>query len=224
VEALNADPAKLPTFDYHPAAAVTEPPQFVPQPEEQTAVREMLRREVGGLPPLILLNANASDLLPLRRWPTDRYIELAGRLLEKFPEVFIGFTGAPEEASATAGLVARVGSPRAVLLAGKTTLRELLTLYTLADVLVTNDSGPAHFATLAPVQVVTLFGPETPALFAARTPRNRILWAGIACSPCVNACNNRQSLCRDNVCMQAITVDQVFAQVCEAYAERRRVR
>jgi len=97
----------------------------------------------------------------------------------------------------------------------------LLVLYTLADVLVTNDSGPAHFATLTPIRVVTLFGPETPALFAARTPRNSVLWAGIACSPCVSAYNNRQSACRNNLCMQAITVEQVFAQVCRAYEARR---
>ena len=48
-------------------------------------------------------------------------------------------------------------------------MRELLTLYTLADVLVTNDSGPAHFASLTPVHTVVLFGPETPLLFGSRS-------------------------------------------------------
>jgi ADP-heptose:LPS heptosyltransferase len=88
-------------------------------------------------------------------------------------------------------------------------------------VLVTNDSGPAHFATLTPIDVVTLFGPETPRLFAARTPRNAALWAGLTCSPCVSAYNNRQSPCRNNLCMQAISVEQVFAAVCRAYEARR---
>ena len=96
-------------------------------------------------------------------------------------------------------------------------LRQLLVLYTLADVLVTNDSGPAHFATLTPIRVVTLFGPETPKLFAAVTPRNTVLWAGLLCSPCVSAYNNRMSPCCDNRCMQAITVDQVFDAACRAY-------
>lgn len=162
-----------------------------------------------------------NDLLPLRRWPGERYVELARQLLAKFPEIWIGFTGAPGEAAATGELVRQVGSNRCVSFAGRTTLRQLLVLYTLADVLVTNDSGPAHFATLTPIRVVTLFGPETPALFAARTPRNTVLWAGIVCSPCVNAYNNRQSPCRNNVCMQAITVEQVFTEVCRAYDARR---
>ena len=224
VEALQCEPAALPTCGLTPAAATLEPPQFVPQPDELARVKAIVPSESGRQPPLILLNPNASDLLPLRRWPPQRYVELAGRLLAKFPDVCIGFTGAQNEALATAELVRQVGSPRCVSFAGKTTLRELLVLYTLADVLVTNDSGPAHFATVTPIRVVTLFGPETPALFAARTPRTSVLWAGILCSPCVSAYNNRQSPCRNNLCLQAITVDQVFAETCRAYEAMARSR
>ncbi len=85
----------------------------------------------------------------------------------------------------------------------------------------TNDSGPAHFASLTPIHVVTLFGPETPRLFAALTARNTPLWSGVACSPCVNAYNNRQSPCRNNVCMQQITVDEVFAAAATSFRQRR---
>jgi ADP-heptose:LPS heptosyltransferase len=85
---------------------------------------------------------------------------------------------------------------------------------------VTNDSGPAHFAALTPIHVITLFGPETPRLFSPRTPRHVAIWKGLACSPCVNAFNNRQSPCQDNVCMQQITVDEVFNEVCRVYALR----
>jgi ADP-heptose:LPS heptosyltransferase len=70
---------------------------------------------------------------------------------------------------------------------------------------------------MTPIRVVTLFGPETPALFSARSPNSTALWAGIACSPCVNAYNNRQSVCRNNLCMQAITVDDVFEKVTRIY-------
>ncbi|MDB6154354.1 MAG: glycosyl transferase, partial [Chthoniobacteraceae bacterium] len=167
-----------------------------------------------------LLNANASDLLPLRRWDTARYVELAARLLSRFPQVHIAFTGAKEEASAVDKLVAKVSSSRCFSLAGKTTLRQLMVTYGLADVLVTNDSGPAHFASLTTIHTVTLFGPETPLLFAALTPRNTPIWAGLACSPCVSALNNRQSACNNNSCMQRISVDEVFNAVSESYNKR----
>jgi len=214
VEALTRDPAVLPTFDFTPSG--NQPlARFRPSPSEAAEINALLQRENPriGSAPLILLNPNASDLLPLRRWPPLRYVELARRLLERYPELFIVFTGAPAEAAPNNQLADEVGSDRVVRLAGKTTLRQLLVLYTRSEILVTNDSGPAHFASMTPIRVVALFGPETPALFAARSPNATALWAGIACSPCVNAYNNRQSVCRNNLCMQAITVDDVLSEV-----------
>jgi ADP-heptose:LPS heptosyltransferase len=216
VEAVAFNPAVLPAFNFLPPPAPLHPPQFKPAPGELAEVETLIRQHANGLPPLVLLNPNSSDLLPLRRWPAQRYVELARAVLAKYPQAFVAFTGAPNEAADSAELVRRVGSDRCVSLAGKTTLRQLLVLYTLARVLVTNDSGPAHFATLTPIHVIALFGPETPELFAARTPRTNVLWAGIACSPCVSAYSNRQSPCRDNQCMQAITVERVLAGVCLA--------
>jgi ADP-heptose:LPS heptosyltransferase len=217
VEAVLSNPKTLPAFNFVPAATGGELPQFAPRAAEVEEVRRKLLDEIGMCPPLILLNPNASDLLPLRRWPLDYYVELARRILERHPEVFIVLTGGPEEESKVMVLARQIGSKRCLSLAGKTTLRQLLVLYTLAKVLVTNDSGPAHFATLTPVRVITLFGPETPALFGSQTPRNVALWAGLACSPCVNAYNNRQSPCKKSLCMESITVDHVFDQVCRAY-------
>ena len=218
VEALTRDPAVLPAFDFVPTANPIFA-QFRPSLTEAAEVDALLQHENPelGSAPLILLNPNASDLLPLRRWPASRYVDLARRLLERYPALFIAFTGAPAEAAAISQLANDVGSDRVVVLAGKTTLRQVLVLYTRSVLLVTNDSGPAHFASMTPIHVVTLFGPETPALFAARSPNASALWAGLACSPCVNAYNNRQSVCRNNLCMQAITVDQVFDKVTRIY-------
>jgi len=223
VEALTRDPAVLPTFDFKPSA--NQPlPRFRPLLSEVAEINALLQRENPriGSAPLILLNPNASDLLPLRRWPPLRYVELARRLLERYPDLFIGFTGAPVEAAPNNQLADEVGSSRVIPLAGKTTLRQVLVLYTRSEILVTNDSGPAHFASMTPIHIVTLFGPETPALFAARSPNAIALWASIACSPCVNAYNNRQSVCRNNLCMQAITVDDAFEKVTHIHDSLKR--
>jgi ADP-heptose:LPS heptosyltransferase len=219
VEALDVPSDRLPTFPIEPPAQSAAPVSFQPDPNEFWQIRQMLREQAGGRLParLILLNANASDLIPLRRWPSDRYVELARRLLARHTDLCVAFTGSPGEAAAAAQLVEQVDSPRCISLAGRTTLRQLLVLCCLAGVLVTNDSGPAHFASLTPVEVVVLFGPETPRLFAAASPRTHPLWAGLACSPCINAFNDRKSPCRDNVCMQTISVDQVFSEVCRLY-------
>ena len=214
VEALTQSPRTLPTFGILPPETHDTLPMFRAGPEEIAKVEALVLRENGGKKPdaLILLNPNASDLLPLRKWPTENYVSLAEALLERFPEASVGLTGAPEEEEAIARVAREIGSPRCFSFAGKTTLRQLMALYGMSDLLVTNDSGPAHFAAMTPIHVITLFGPETPSLFAAQTPRNTAISLGIACSPCVNAYNNRQSPCTNNVCMKGITPAMVFAE------------
>src|SRR5213075_724151 len=101
VAALTRDPAVLPTFDFTPPA--NQPlARFRPSPSEVAEIKGLLELEHPGIgsAPLILLNPNASDLLPLRRWPAPRYVELARRLLERYPELLIEFTGARSEAAA----------------------------------------------------------------------------------------------------------------------------
>ena len=226
VEAIDADPSLLPTFDAVPPEADESTPPIVAADEEVVEVRRILD-EISGVDtsnsdcgPLVLLNANCSDLLPLRAWPRDRYVDLARRLLDHDPRLRIGFTGAPAEAEGAEILVREIDDDRCFLLAGRTTLRQLIVLYGLADLLVTNDSGPAHFASLTTIDVVTLFGPEHPRLFAALGPRNHVLYAGLACSPCVSALNNRTTPCRDNKCMQSISVDDVFATATRVLERR----
>lgn len=230
VDALGVSARDLPTLDTPPPPVQHDVPQFHPEKKEVEKVTDMLLkqmkrrdpalREPSTIAPLILLNANCSDILPLRQWPKQRYVKLARRLIQKYPEIYVAFTGAPSEASSAKQLVQQIGSERCFSLAGKTTLRQLLVLYSLAKVLVTNDSGPAQFATLTPIEVLTLFGPETPSLFGAKTPRNHMLWAGLACSPCINAYNNRLSPCRNNLCMQKISVEEVFEELCQTYEKR----
>jgi ADP-heptose:LPS heptosyltransferase len=222
VEALALSPGDLTPFDMKPVAADDPAPTFTPSDSEVLAGKEILCRAARTETPLplMLLNPNCSDLLPLRRWPVERYVDLARRLTARYPESYVALTGAPSEATAAASLVNQIGSERCFSLAGATTLRQLLVILGLAEVLVTNDSGPAHFATLTPIDVVTLFGPETPRLFQSRSPRNHVFWEGLACSPCISALNQKLSSCQNNLCMQHIQVDAVFDKVCEIYETR----
>lgn len=225
VQALGQPAGRFPAFDVVPAPLDELPrPRIEPRAEELAEVEELIRAVTGRgeAPPLVLLNANCSDLMPLRKWDDANYVELARRLLDRHPALFIGFTGAPDEAPAVQALVDRIGSDRCVSFAGRTSMRQLLILYELAEVLVTNDSGPAHFASATSVDVVVFFGPETPKLFHGLSSRNHVVWARTACSPCVSAYNNRVSKCTDNVCMKRIGVDEVFESVCALLAAPRR--
>jgi len=73
----------------------------------------------------------------------------------------------------------------------------------------TNDSGPGHFAAVTDMPTYVFFGPETPALYGS-LGKTTPIYAGLACSPCVSAANHRKTVCKDNVCLQVITPDQVY--------------
>lgn len=158
---------------------------------------------------LVLVNPNASELLPQRRWMPERYIELIQRILEEAPDVLILITGAPAEKEEAETMRGMVGNKRCLNFAGSLRLGQLPVLYTIAELMITNDSGPGHFSSITNLPTFVLFGPETPGLYGSlgnSTP----IYAGLACSPCVSAANHRKTPCTDNKCLQAITVDRVM--------------
>jgi ADP-heptose:LPS heptosyltransferase len=185
-------------------------------PTEIARVESLIRQELGPEANgagrwLFLLNPNASDLLPIRKWPTENFLTLAKRILTEFEDSYELLTGAPSEHLVVQDIAALISHPRCASVAGKTSLRELFALYSVSDILVTNDSGPGHFASMTPVDSIVLFGPETPALFGPRGESSHAVWNQLGCSPCVSPTNHRLSPCDDAVCMKSITVAQVWS-------------
>ena len=183
---------------------------------ELASIRERIREDYPGFDPeqqrIVLINPNASELLVQRRWMPERYVGLMQRILEEYPDVLVLITGAPAEREEAEGLKSEVGSDRCINFAGRVKFGELTQLYSISTLMVSNDSGPGHFSSVTDMPTFVLFGPETPALYGSlgnSTP----IYAGLACSPCVSASNHRKTPCVDNVCLQVITVDQVFETI-----------
>jgi ADP-heptose:LPS heptosyltransferase len=205
--------------------------QAVIDPAVLNKVRERIEKLCGtfgiefkqGQQRLILVNPNASDLLPQRRWAQQRFSELIQGLNQRYPNDLILITGSPAEFEYVEKVRVVANIKNALNFAGQVTFAELPPLYTLSDVMVTNDSGPGHFSAVTPLRTVVLFGPETPALYGS-VGKSISITANLACSPCVSAANHRKTPCHDNVCMQAITVPQVLEkmvhQLNEADQER----
>lgn len=159
---------------------------------------------------LVLINPNASEMLPQRRWMPERYVELMQRILAEAPDVLVLITGSPGEHEEAAERCRAVNNSRCINFAGAVQLAELPLLYSIALFMVTNDSGPGHFSSITLLPTFVLFGPETPKLYGS-LGKSLPIYAGLACSPCVSAANHRKTPCTDNKCLQAITVEQVFA-------------
>lgn len=157
---------------------------------------------------ILIFNANASDLMPLRRWPQEHYIDLGKKLLQRYDNVIILLTGAPSEREGLDAIRVALGE-RCINFAGSTSFDELAPLYAISRLMLTNDSGPAHFAAVTDLPTFVFFGPETPALYGSLGNFHPI-YAHLACSPCVSAANHRKSACDDNQCVKVILPDHVF--------------
>lgn len=169
-------------------------------------------KDIANAKKRILLNPNASDIVPVRRWPVESNIEIAKLLLEH-EGLYIVITGTKSEKKYADIICNAVDSERCVNFAGKTTFFELIDLYSVSDVLITNDSGPVHFSSMVDIKTFAFFGPETPKLYGPLGEYCHVFYSNFACSPCISAFNHRKSPCSNNLCLKAISVTEVYNEV-----------
>lgn len=167
------------------------------------------RTHSGLRPRVAIVPGGARNVLrddALRRWPVQKYRELAERLVAANCDVVLigdARDGALRPHFAHIPCVDRFGTP----------LLDLLTDLRDADVVVTHDTGPMQFARLVRTPVVGLFGPTDPRQTVGEAEDVDALWGGaqLACRPCYDGRN--YAACNNNLCIQDVTVDAVLDRV-----------
>lgn len=207
-QSLSVLPALDMDIDQTPATVC-----FTPTAAEVSRINNLLQPAAEPEQLKIIINPNLNDPLPLRQWPEEYYAALIQKCQRAFPHCLFIFTGREDEHALTDAFIQTHNIGGALNYCGKTSIRELLTLYSCCDLLLTSDSGPGHFAALTKIPTLVLFGPETPALYGPRAKNVDIIYAAIACSPCFNAYNNRTSACTNNLCMKKISPELVFQRL-----------
>ena len=219
-----ADALQAPSTPRHKAVALRDMPADTAlsvtfSPAELAGYGRQLNADFAVLSTrrLVLLYAGGG-LLPERAWPAAHYARVASGLCRAGHAV--GLIGLRDDAALARDLQAQAGSPLCLDLTGYTrSIRELLMLFHQADLLITNDGGPGHFASLTPIRTMIFFGPETARLYGPLGPRATVLESGIACSPCLSAYNHRQTFCDgDNQCLKRIPPDPVLADALASLA------
>lgn len=168
--------------------------------------------------PLVLVYPGGG-ILPIRAWPLASYTALCEGLVADGCGVAV--IGLKDDKALAQQLVANIqaaapGSTALDLTGYTRSIAELLALFHVAKLLVTNDGGPGQFAALTPIWTLMLFGPETPGLYAPLTPRCHSFYSSYPCSPCLTAYNHRSSYCDgDNQCLKVIEPGAVLAKARE---------
>jgi ADP-heptose:LPS heptosyltransferase len=168
-------------------------PTVQPALPERAALRRKLERFGIRGEELIVINANTSpDLAPeARKWPRERYAQLADALVQLRPGARVVFIGAKSERDYVSSVVALAASPRVISIAGELDLRELLVLLAESTLVISNDSGPMHLACLVDAPVIGLFFADSPTLFGPIATRAKAITPTLYSIPLFSVYNGK---------------------------------
>jgi len=146
-----------------------------------------------------------------KHWPAEYFAALARRLVDELRAAVLVLCGPAERE--LAGRIVREATCAAVhsLAAESPSLGLTKACVRRADLLVTTDSGPRHFAAAFDRPVVTLFGPTHIAWTETYFPKAVHLQKDVPCGPC-----QRRVCPLDHRCMKQLTADEVFAAAAGA--------
>lgn len=163
--------------------------------------------------PLVLLCPGSINSRA-KRWPAERYAALADRFAESGARVVL--IGSPGEIDVSEQVRQQMRS-QPIIMTGKTSVAEATAIISIADVLVTNDTGPAHIGPAVGTPTLVIFGPTNPLTTRPFAANAEIIRKPPDCAPCM-----LRDCPIDHRCMTAISPDEVFAHA-EALMSRQQV-
>lgn len=141
------------------------------------------------------------------RWPIDRFATIALRWFRGGGIIVV--VGGPQDRELGEEIKNSIDSKSFINLCGETDLAETICLLSKAKILVTNDSGPMHLASVAKTPVVAIFSArDFPLKWSPCSNLNQVLRVNTDCSPCF-----KDECDRDNLCLSLVTVDDVWCSV-----------
>lgn len=182
------------------------PPCLYVSPEEHQKAVALLKSHGVDRDKQILVGINPGAAFGSAKcWLPERFRAVTERLLED-PRVTVLYFGDPAGATLVNDICQ--GLPERVInFAGRTTIRELLALIQMCQVMLTNDSGPMHIASALNVPLVAIFG-STSDVKTGPYGGGIVIHKRVECSPCY------KRVCPiDFRCMKRIEVDEVYQAI-----------
>ncbi len=170
--------------------------------EDQASAQRILGEHgIASGQPVVGLNPGAY-YGGAKRWLSDRYAAVADELVRKHGVRIVIFGAAGERRIAEE--IAQSMKAVPVILAGKTTLGQLMGLIKECRLLITNDSGPMHLAAALDVPQLAIFGSTSEIATGPLSSRAEVIKHPVDCNPCfLRECPI------DFRCMNLISVERV---------------
>lgn len=181
------------------------PGLILPVPESRQAWARHFWQEHGveaGNPARPLLLVNIRTTWPDKNWPAENF----GRALAPLPDsIQIVFTGAPNDVSYIQKAQQALGRP-SISIAAQTSLAELAALFSLADLLLTGDTGPLYIAEAVGLPTLSLWGPTHPGIYGPLTAGHHFILSPHACTACCKTkCRHKTNACINAIPAETVT-------------------
>lgn len=186
-------------------------------PVDEEAIDRRLGRDDDGRP-LIVFNPGA-NYGAAKCWPPEYYARLADELSDRYGARVVASLS-PKERWIADRLAAAAKRPLEVFIDPPLGLGPLKALVRRCDLLITNDTGPRHFAAAFGTPVVTIFGSSDPAWTDTRYDKERIVMLSLDCQPCME----RTCPLKHHRCMKDLTVEMVLARTEEFLTDGAKAR
>jgi len=185
----------------------------VTEPRKVAALDFLHGQGITGRRPVIAICPGSINSRA-KRWPAERYAALADRFIDEF-DADVLLIGSAAEEGVSLEVSGRMHN-KPVMLTGKTELSQLVAVLSLVDLLVTNDTGPAHIAAGLGRPTLVIFGPTNPLTTRPFSPVAEIVRSAPDCAPCM-----LRDCPIDHRCMIAIEPDHVFERARVMLARRK---
>jgi heptosyltransferase II len=172
--------------------------------ERKTAVRKLLSENGVDLSKPIIAFCPGSTNSRAKRWLTESYAKLNDKIQRELNANVILIGDKSEFAISLE--VAEKAQVKPSLLTGKTTLAEAAAILSVCELLVSNDTGPAHISAALGTKTVVIFGPTNPK--TTHPIGAEIVRKDVECSPCM-----LRDCPIDHRCMTQISADEIFNKV-----------
>ncbi len=179
------------------------PPRLAVRAADAVAAMQALKIEKSAQRRVLALCPGA-EFGPAKQWPTVHYAELSRHFAKLGWDLWL--FGSEKDIAVCEGIAATCKV--STNLAGRTTLEQAVDLMSLADAVVSNDSGLMHVAAALDRPLVALYGSSDPGFTPPLNERSKVVSLGLSCSPCFK----RECPLGTTACL----VDMTVAQVAEA--------
>ena len=110
-------------------------------------------------------------------------------------------------------ILKRAGAGGGLSAAGCLSIKQTAALMGMCDLFISNDTGPMHIAAAVGAPTIGLFGPNTPQRYAPVGVNTTSIFKQVECSPCVHIHEGKAGTCDRGICMEAISVEEVWEAI-----------